>query len=247
MSKVLGASRASLTAFSVIASTSVSAPPTTSAPSTTSVPTTSVSAPSTTSVPTTSVSAPSTTTGAVTGFALFSRAISSGVSPGKPSLPGSPKASSTTTSVSASAASAAIAASTTSSGVAVAAASRRVCASNSKREPTRSLTPPILPRVPPTVAAKNAASPYSARASSEITSIPAWYLSITCCATSTGISAAVPFTPPTRAAPNRVLSEALISLFVSVALKVRPLFPPTMLRNSPLPSTKACPADSIPP
>ena len=64
------------------------------------------------------------------------------------------------------------------------------------------VTLPIGPRVPPTVAARYAASPYSAMASGDNKSRPACALSRTCCAISVGISAAAPVATPRPIAPN---------------------------------------------
>ena len=116
-----------------------------------------------------------------------------------------------------------------------------------RRALDRPVTLPIGPRVPPTVAARYAASPYSAKASSDNTSRPACALSSTCCATSVGISAAAPVATP-RPTVRAKLRFAVLSSFSASALDVARIISSAPLPRSgamtPLPSIKYWPISS---
>ena len=113
------------------------------------------------------------------------------------------------------------------------------------------------PRVPPIVAARYAASPYSAKASSDSTSRPACALSRTCCATSVGISAAAPVATPRPIAPtprspflrlgsnfSRAVCMSFSALPLATASVVSPRPPLSILLMTPRPNIKYCPASS---
>ena len=89
--------------------------------------------------------------------------------------------------------------------------------------------------------ARYAASPYSLSASGEVRSSPAYARSMTCCAISTGISAAIPRTTPPRivavAAFSKSSADRLLASSASSAIPRMPL-------TARLPSVNPRPADS---
>ena len=125
-----------------------------------------------------------------------------------------------------------------------------VSAANSSRRlraAARPVTLPIGPSVPPIVAARYAASPYSAIASSDNTSRPACALSRTCCATSVGISAAAPVVTPRPTVRPKLRFAVVINFSASAfdaarATSSAPL--PRIGAMTPLPNIKYCPISS---